>query len=123
MSKYLEVPIVVECQQGKPVTFGRGRDLFAVRRILDHWRETGRWWEGEGEKDFFLVEANPAGVRGQGLGVRSASGDGGGHYLLYRVIEVAADFPGRTGSSRVTQPKGCGYHLEGGRWFLYRVFD
>ena len=27
-----------------------------VENIVDHWRETGRWWEGEGPRDFFLVE-------------------------------------------------------------------
>lgn len=24
--------------------------------IVDHWRESGCWWAGEGPRDFFLVE-------------------------------------------------------------------
>lgn len=36
-----------------------------VRQILDRWRETGRWWEGEQEKEFLRLEA-------------------GGVYVLYR---------------------------------------
>lgn len=27
-----------------------------VEHIVDHWRETGRWWEGESPRDFFLAE-------------------------------------------------------------------
>jgi len=30
-----------------------------VERIVDYWRETGRWWEGESPRDFFLVETVP----------------------------------------------------------------
>ncbi|MCX7598340.1 MAG: hypothetical protein N2512_05670 [Armatimonadetes bacterium] len=29
-----------------------------IRQILDRWRETGRWWEGEQEKEFLRVEAD-----------------------------------------------------------------
>ena len=28
-----------------------------VEEVVDHWRETGRWWAGESPRDFFLVEA------------------------------------------------------------------
>ncbi|MBI3947522.1 MAG: hypothetical protein HY321_16485 [Armatimonadetes bacterium] len=27
-----------------------------MRRLLNAWRETGYWWEGEHEKDFYRVE-------------------------------------------------------------------
>ncbi len=27
-----------------------------VESIVDRWQETGRWWEGERVRDFFLVE-------------------------------------------------------------------
>jgi len=27
-----------------------------VNSIVDHWRETGRWWAGESVREFFLVE-------------------------------------------------------------------
>ncbi len=27
-----------------------------VEHIVDHWRETGRWWAEENPRDFFLAE-------------------------------------------------------------------
>lgn len=36
----------------------RGR-WFKVARVLDVWRDVGRWWAGEGEKIFFRLELVP----------------------------------------------------------------
>ena len=49
----------------KPVVEGReqpeqilvGGCWRMVEDVVDHWRETGRWWTEESPRDFFLVEA------------------------------------------------------------------
>ncbi|MBE0466549.1 MAG: hypothetical protein IBX71_04905 [Candidatus Desulforudis sp.] len=48
--------------EGRPRSFGWGRGKRRVRRILDAWKETGRWWAGETEKIFYRVETESGGV-------------------------------------------------------------
>ncbi len=44
--------IEVVSRGGRPVSFRwRGR-RYAIRTILETWKDTGRWWEGEGTKVF-----------------------------------------------------------------------
>ena len=70
--KYEDDEIVVQLD-------GRARQA----RILDWWRETGRWWEGEQEKEFLRVEA-------------------GGVYVLYRIADPLGS-PGPFPSKRHTE--------------------
>jgi len=47
-------PVVKGSEQPEQIlVFGCWR---RVEEVVDHWRETGRWWAGEGSRDFFLVE-------------------------------------------------------------------
>lgn len=38
------------------------KKLFTVKEIIDHWRDTGCWWDGEGEKLFYRIETTNLGV-------------------------------------------------------------
>ncbi|MBE3598967.1 MAG: hypothetical protein IMX02_09310 [Limnochordaceae bacterium] len=57
----------------------RGRTL-AVRECLDEWRETGRWWAGEGEKHFVRVVTD-LGI--YELGYEFATGE----WRVYRIFD------------------------------------
>ena len=44
--------IKVDLKGGRPCSFRwRGRH-YPIRTILERWKDTGRWWEGEGTKVF-----------------------------------------------------------------------
>lgn len=65
-------------------------------RTAEVWKDTGRWWEGEGEKVFYRVEAAAGGApAGHPAGVPPAGG---------RLVELYFD-------------------RKAGKWFLYRVYD
>ncbi|MCL6595424.1 MAG: hypothetical protein K6V73_04340 [Firmicutes bacterium] len=36
---------------GRPGALLVGRRRMMVRRLLERWRESGEWWEGEGERE------------------------------------------------------------------------
>jgi len=65
MSKLLNKPVTVHEVAGRPARLCVGKTDHRLTSLLDHWRETGCWWEGEAEKEFYEVEA-------------------GGRYVLYR---------------------------------------
>jgi len=47
--------IEVELKGGRPRSFRwRGR-RYAIRTILERWKDTGRWWEGERTKVFLRI--------------------------------------------------------------------
>ncbi|MEW6046157.1 MAG: DUF6504 family protein [Bacillota bacterium] len=58
----------------------RGRRI-AVRECLDEWYETGRWWDGEGEKRFVQVLTADRGIYELGYDVAT------GQWQLYRVVD------------------------------------
>lgn len=66
MARVLNVPIEVDGSELRPgaapraFTF-RGR-RYRVIRILECWRQTGRWWVGEGERIVQRVEVVGGGV-------------------------------------------------------------
>lgn len=39
----------------RPAQMTWNRRKLVVDEIIDHWRESGRWWEGEVLCEFFLV--------------------------------------------------------------------
>jgi hypothetical protein len=45
----------VTARDGHPIEMTWNRRTLLVDKIADHWRESGRWWEGEGLCEFFLV--------------------------------------------------------------------
>jgi hypothetical protein len=49
------LPVEVECREGRPL-WVRFRGKRPVVRLLDAWRVGGRWWLGEGGRDYFLLE-------------------------------------------------------------------
>ena len=57
-----------------------GRKSFRVNAILEHWREAGRWWEGETEKDFYLLAIS----KGQYIIYRDDMSKG---WFLYKILD------------------------------------
>lgn len=58
MSKLANKPIKVSVRQGQPSQIRLNGKSYRVIAIADSWRETGYWWEGEEERDFYRVETS-----------------------------------------------------------------
>ncbi|WP_054697283.1 DUF6504 family protein [Syntrophomonas palmitatica] len=57
MSRILRQDLRVECDRdGFPLALQIRGKIYPVRFILERWRDTGCWWEGESEKFFFRVQ-------------------------------------------------------------------
>jgi len=81
MTRLIECSIqVVSGPGGAPRAFTWQNRRRRVADILDTWLDTGRWWEGEPEKQFFRVEAH-----GGGLFELYRGADG--RWCLYRVYD------------------------------------
>ncbi len=58
MSKYVEKQVeVVSSSDGIPCSFYWNGKWTEICRVLELWKDTGTWWEGESEKTFFRIEA------------------------------------------------------------------
>lgn len=57
------VSIKVRCWEEAPVAMRCDECSLAVEKILERWRDTGCWWEGESEKAFFRVLCQDGGIR------------------------------------------------------------
>ncbi|HHY75524.1 MAG TPA: hypothetical protein GX500_01930 [Firmicutes bacterium] len=55
MSKIIDAPVLVITENEKPRRFFWFKRWVSVAKIMDEWRETGRWWEGDREKSVFRV--------------------------------------------------------------------
>lgn len=55
--------IEVQCRAGVPVIIRCGSHVLQVEKVLERWRDTGCWWEGESEKAFFRVLCQDGGIR------------------------------------------------------------
>lgn len=77
MGKLLDRPVQVQAVNGLPVRFRAGASWRRITAVCDQWRETGRWWESEVEKEFYEVEAG-----GRYILVRE---NGTPHWRLYQV--------------------------------------
>ncbi|TDA66946.1 MAG: hypothetical protein D9V47_11540 [Clostridia bacterium] len=55
--------IQVNCNDGGPPGSFRWRGKkYAVAAVLERWRDTGRWWEGEAPKIFFRLQTPGGGL-------------------------------------------------------------
>lgn len=57
------VLIQVRYRGETPVALRCGGCALAVEKVLERWRDTGCWWEGESEKAFFRVLCQDGGIR------------------------------------------------------------
>jgi len=63
MSRLINRPVaVVAGPDGAPCAFQYQGVLLKVSRVLDYWLETGRWWEGERERETYRVATAAGGV-------------------------------------------------------------
>lgn len=58
-----EVQVKV-CKAGRPEGFFHNGRFWRINSLMEEWRDTGRWWDDEGEKVFFRVTARPVGDEG-----------------------------------------------------------
>lgn len=58
MGKFVHSPLKVVCDENKtPARVWWNNSLFEVK-VLERWKDTGCWWRGEGEKDFFRLDTS-----------------------------------------------------------------
>lgn len=56
MSKLVKQIVKVKCSHtGTPLQVQIVDQSTCVARVLDHWSDTGCWWEGESEKHFYRL--------------------------------------------------------------------
>lgn len=56
--------LLVSCNhRGEPRLIRNGSQSLAVEQILEQWRDTGCWWEGESEKAFYRLVCRDGSVR------------------------------------------------------------
>lgn len=55
MPKIVDQPILMVTESNRPKRFFWFKRWVNVYRIMDKWKEVGRWWENEQEKLFFRV--------------------------------------------------------------------
>ncbi|MDH7569794.1 MAG: hypothetical protein QHJ73_09440 [Armatimonadota bacterium] len=58
MSKIREIPLTVWLRGNVPYRLRWENRWARVQEILNAWRETGYWWEGEHEKDFYRLQCD-----------------------------------------------------------------
>ncbi|MCR4426352.1 MAG: DUF6504 family protein [Firmicutes bacterium] len=81
MSKRIQKPItVVEGPGGSPIRFSWLNRWRTVSGVLDRWRESGDWWDGEEERDYFIVATSPGGSY-------ELCRDGPGAWILSRILD------------------------------------
>jgi hypothetical protein len=80
MSKILKKQVFVRTRGDLPRRVFFRKEWMVVERIMEHWRETGRWWENETERDFFLVQT----AKGGFLLCRENSTD---RWVLYKALD------------------------------------
>lgn len=63
MAKLVNKPITVKYNalQG-PLALSFDGLYLLVEEVLDTWKDTGAWWEGEGEKTFFRLQVQNNGL-------------------------------------------------------------
>lgn len=56
--------IKVHCNLNKePLKISYKNKLLQVETLLEHWQDTGCWWEGESEKAFYRLILNDQSIR------------------------------------------------------------
>jgi hypothetical protein len=63
MSKLRHQTLQVSCDgQGSPFCLQKDQQTAQVEQVLDCWRDTGCWWEGESEKLFYRLSLDNGAV-------------------------------------------------------------
>jgi len=63
VSKVVNQPVlVVTDKKAVPRRFFWYKRWFSVKDVLEQWKDTGRWWDGEREKVFFRLQVKEGGV-------------------------------------------------------------
>ncbi|HQA08070.1 MAG TPA: hypothetical protein PLM20_05690 [Syntrophomonadaceae bacterium] len=63
MSKLRHQILQVSCdEQGSPLCLQKDQHTVQVEQVLDCWRDTGCWWEGESEKLFYRLSLDNGAV-------------------------------------------------------------
>ncbi|MGE5507212.1 MAG: DUF6504 family protein [Chitinophagales bacterium] len=61
--RLLDAPVEVRLGKAGRLNSFRWRGRWrTIREVIDAWRETGAWWDGEPEKTFLLVRTDAAGL-------------------------------------------------------------
>lgn len=55
MSKIIDQPVLLITEKETPKRFFWFKRWVSIAKIMDAWKEVGRWWEEEQEKMFFRV--------------------------------------------------------------------
>lgn len=55
MSKIIDTPVLLVTERERPRKFFWFKRWVNVAKIMDEWKETGRWWDGDQEKTFFRI--------------------------------------------------------------------
>lgn len=85
MGHILDRPVLmVTTPGGLPRRFRWQGRWFWVDDVLEFWRDTGQWWEGEAEKAFFRLQA---GAGGAGKGLFELYRVESGEWRLYKVYD------------------------------------
>ena len=62
MSKIIDQPVLVLTEKDAPKRFFWFKRWVNISKILDAWRDVGRWWDGDQEKTFFRVVSSEGGI-------------------------------------------------------------
>ena len=63
MSKIVDQPVlVVTDKKSIPSRFFWYKRWLNVLNILEQWKDTGRWWDGESEKIFYRLQVKEGGI-------------------------------------------------------------
>jgi len=62
MSKIIDQPVLVLAEKDVPKRFFWFKRWVNVSKILDAWRDVGRWWDGDQEKTFFRVVSSEGSI-------------------------------------------------------------
>ena len=62
MSKIVDQPVLVVAESEVPKKFFWFKRWVRVSKIMDAWREVGRWWDNDQEKTFFRVVSDEGGI-------------------------------------------------------------
>lgn len=55
MSKIIDMPVLLVAEKEKPRKFFWFKRWVNIAKVMDEWKEIGRWWEEDQEKVFFRV--------------------------------------------------------------------
>ncbi|PKM80206.1 MAG: hypothetical protein CVU89_14565 [Firmicutes bacterium HGW-Firmicutes-14] len=82
MAKFINKATEIRCDsKGNPFAFLFNKKWFRVNHVLEIWKDTGTWWDGEPEKTFFRVETTGGSL------YELYTDDTGGRWFLYRIYD------------------------------------